>query len=81
VVIPSKSQKRTCHELAEECRRLAQIVPEDMRASYLGMAELYEQLVKDTGCSPSRTARFFEKIVGSLRCQLGLSITGSRLER
>ena len=34
------------HERAEDCRRLAQIGPVAMKASYLRLAEAYEQMAR-----------------------------------
>jgi hypothetical protein len=53
-VLSHKRQAHAYHDRAEECRRLARMGPADMKASYLRMAEAYEQMAKDEESAPPR---------------------------
>jgi hypothetical protein len=39
----------TYHERADECRRLAKVVPPNFRSDYLRLAEVYKQLADKAG--------------------------------
>jgi hypothetical protein len=42
--MPQLPHAKTCRERAEECRKLANIAPEHMKARYLQLAAPYEEL-------------------------------------
>ena len=52
--IASESHKEAYRERAEECRRLAHMVPNDERASFVRWAEAYEQLATDVESDHAR---------------------------
>jgi hypothetical protein len=69
-VISAHPQADHYRELAAECRRLAQIGPNEMKAGFLKTAATYEEMAKDAQSSPSQKTQKQAPPVACLKLDL-----------